>query len=656
MPIHGNGLDLLLILLAAAVLISALFRRINVPPTLAYLCVGLLVHPAPDQLSTIQILAEFGVVFLLFSLGLEFSLPRMLALRHTVFVVGGLQVLICGALIFAAAWLAGATAEQATVIGGALALSSTAVVSKELTTRHELNQAHGQTAIGILLFQDLAAVILLILVPALSDTLHHDALLPVIGITLIKGAILFAVLLSLGKWVLPRLFDEVAKARSEELFVMTVLLTSLLAAALTHTFGLSMALGAFIAGMMLSETHYRHQVEADIRPFRDLLLGLFFVSVGMLIDVRTLATTWHWVLIFSSLLVLGKACAIVLLARWQGLERPAALRAGLYLAQGGEFAFALFALAGQRNLLSPSWQAVLVTTVVISIAMTPVLIGFVTPWLLRRLSDHDTLKAERDTGDLHQASENLRDHVVICGFGRVGQTVARFLRREGIPFLAVDVDPVRVQEASAAGEPVFFGDGTRASILRALGLQRAKLLVISHAETDRAARIITLTREQGLKTPILVRTRDDSELALLQKLGATEVIPETLEASLTLVSHVLMLMGVSAERVFRDISETRRDRYSILHGYYHGLQSRLTDAHGRPLELLHPVRLPTEAWACGKTVADLTLGTPIYAIRREDGSLAPLITEESQLNAGDTVVLQGPHDAVEKAERRLLAG
>lgn len=656
MTVHGNALDLLLVMLAAAVFLSALFRRIGIPPTLAYLCVGLLVHPGAGQSETIHFLAEFGVVFLLFSLGLEFSLAKMLALRHTVFVMGGLQVVLCGAGIYLAAWLAGADTAQAAVVAGALALSSTAVVSRELASLNELRQPHGQSAIGVLLFQDLAAVFLLILIPSLAGNTGGQPLLPSLGLTLLKGAILFLALLALGKWVLPRLFDEVARAHSEELFVLTVLLTSLVAAALTSTFGLSMALGAFIAGMMLSETHYRHQIEADIRPFRDLLLGLFFVSVGMLIDIRVMISQWYWILAFTLALMLGKAAMIALLGRWQGLDRASALRTGLYLAQGGEFGFALFALAGQQQLLPGRWQTVLIPTIVVSMALTPWLIRSLSPRLVNHLRDRDQREAGKDTRPLEAAGESVSGHVVICGFGRVGQTIARFLRQEGIPYLAVDVDPVRVHEASAAGEPVFFGDATRGQILHALGVERARLVVISHAETDRAGRIISQLRDRGLKTPILVRTRDDSQLAQLQQLGASEVVPETLEASLMLVSHVLTLMQVPAERIFRVISRTRRDRYRTLHGYYHGLQSRLIDDQGRPLEMLHPVTLPEDAWACGRSVAELQLPATIYALRRADGSLAPVITEESTVAAGDTLVLQGPHDAVERGERRLLAG
>lgn len=651
-----SGLSFLLILLAVAVVVSSLFRRIQLPSTLAYLCVGLLVQPAVGQLESIQFIAEFGIVFLLFSLGLEFSLPKLIALRHTVFVIGGLQVLISSLVIFLICRLLGANAAQSALIGGALALSSTAVVSKEISSRQELHQSHGQIAIGILLFQDLAAMLLLILVPVLSSN-SDSPLLPALATTLGKGVLLVVLLLALGRWVLPRAFDEVARARSDELFVLAVLLTAMFAAALTHSLGLSMALGAFIAGMLLSETHHRHRIESDIRPFRDLLLGLFFASIGMMVELSAMLHYWYWIVLGCFGLLFGKALLVALLVRWRGNRWDTAAQTGVYLAQGGEFAFALFALASAQAMWPKEWHAVLVGIVFFSIALTPWLIDNATPRLLARLSQRsDQGDQQAPAGRLAQASAGMQQHVIICGFGRVGQTIARFLRHEAIPYLAVDIDTLRVAEASAAGEPVFYGDATKAAILDAMGVGQAALLVVSHAETDRASIIIRRVRDAGLQTPILVRTRDDSHLKALQSLGATEVVPETLEASLMLVSHVLALMHLPASRVFNLISDARRDRYQILHGYYHGLQSRIIDDQGKPLEILHPVLLPPEAWACGKTLAQTELLASVYALRLADGSLQPNVQPTQTLQAGDTLVLQGTHDLIESAERKLLAG
>ncbi|WP_250656654.1 monovalent cation:proton antiporter family protein [Alkalimarinus coralli] len=650
-----------LILLAAAVMASTALRRIHIPPILAYLCVGLIVGPSAfavvEDLEAIRFLAEFGVVFLLFSLGLEFSLAKMMALRHTVFGLGGLQVLISCIVIYAVALAVGVSIEEAIVIAGALSLSSTAVVSKELSSRNELHKPHGQLSIGILLFQDIAAVLFLILVPAFSGS-DHEAIFTSIGLTLVKGVALFALLLACGRWVLPPLFNEVAKAHSEEVFVMTVLLVSLLAAALTHHFGLSMALGAFIAGMMLSETNYRHQIEADIRPFRDLLLGLFFISVGMALDIHALLKNWHWIVLCSAVLIIGKALLIFILTRANKHSKRDSITTGLYLAQGGEFGFALFALAFKSGTMSEPVSGILIPTIVVSIALTPWLIG-IAPKVSTKLFGEAKFVPQNDyKAQLNKASESLSDHAILCGFGRVGQSVSRFLSNEKLPYIAVDIDPFRVNEASIAGENIYYGDASRIDILRALGLERAKLLVISYKELDVAKKVLHTIREKGYDIPILVRTSDDSSLEELLQAGATEIVPETMEASLMLVSHVLTMMGTPPSSVFNHIENARKQRYQILHGYYHGISSKTVDEQGNALEQLHAVLLTEDCYATGKQLAELKLekaGNPVETIKHQNGEESPPSTSRP-LEAGDTIILHGSSEQIERAENLILAG
>ena len=650
-----------LILLAAAVVASTIFRRFRIPPILAYLCVGLFVGPSAfgivKDLEAIRFLAEFGVVFLLFSLGLEFSLAKMMALRHTVFGLGGLQVLISCIVIFAIAMAAGVSVEEAIVVAGALSLSSTAVVSKELSSRNELHKPHGQLSIGILLFQDIAAVLFLIMVPAFAGS-DHEAIFESIGLTLLKGVGLFALLLACGRWILPPLFNEVAKTHSEEVFVMAVLLVSLMAAALTHHFGLSMALGAFIAGMMLSETNYRHQIEADIRPFRDLLLGLFFISVGMALDISALITNWHWIILCSIALIVGKALLIFVLTRANNHSKRDAITTGLYLAQGGEFGFALFALAFKSGTMSESVSGILIPTIVVSIALTPWLIG-ISPYVSKKLFGEAKFIPKNDyKTQLNKASESLSDHAILCGFGRVGQSVSRFLNKENLPYIAVDIDPYRVNEAGIAGENIHYGDASRLDILKALGLERAKLLVISYKEVDVAKKILHTIREKGYTIPILVRTSDDSSLEELLKSGATEIVPETMEASLMLVSHVLTMMGTPADHVFNHIENARKQRYQILHGYYHGISSKMVDEKGKALEQLHAVLLTADCYATGKTLSDLSLekaGNPVEVIKHQNGEESSP-SSPTVLQEGDTIILHGSSEQIERAENLILAG
>jgi CPA2 family monovalent cation:H+ antiporter-2 len=648
-----------LILITAAVVVSTLFRRFNIPTVLAYLFVGLLLGPTAagviSDIGTMQILAEFGVVFLLFSLGLEFSLARMIALRRLVFGLGGWQVLLSSLLIFSVARLLNATQEEAIVIAGALALSSTAVVSKELVVRNELNMIHGQQSMAVLLFQDIAAVVFLIMIPFLAGT-TDDSIGLALGVALLKGLLLFVMMLAIGKYLLPRLFDEVAKARSDELFVLTVLMVSLLAAALTHSAGLSMALGAFIAGMMLSETHYKHQVEADIRPFRDLLLGLFFVSVGMIVDFQQVVQNWHWIALLTLLLMMGKTILIAFLAYRYRRDYPSALLTGVYLAQGGEFGFALFALGQRYELISGPAAAVVITSVIMSITLTPYLMTLARRHVNSLAKKADVSAPVTRTENLTDACAELTGHAIVCGFGRVGQTVARFLRLSSLPLVAIDNDAIRVSEASRAGEPIFYGNAERIELMKALGLERASLVVITYNDPDKSSHLIRMIRETGSMVPVLVRTSDDSSLEKLKLAGATEVVPETLEASLMLVSQVLTLMNVPADVIHQHIEDTRRSRYKLLHGCYPGLKSRIITADGVLLEKLHAVTLPEGAWACNRALEEVRLEScSIDAIHRGQTTIdAP--TPLTRLLAGDTLILHGSAGQVEKAENLLLGG
>lgn len=647
----------LLIILATSLVVIALFRRLSLPPVLGYLCVGLLIGPTAlnwvDDSAGLSHLAELGVVFLLFSLGLEFSLPRMLALRSLVFGLGSLQVLACGLPLSALLYWFGLSLEAALLLGAGLALSSTAIVTKELSSLGEVFSSHGQKAIGVLLFQDLVAVLLLTLVPALAgDAGEHWYL--VLALTLGKAVLLFFGLLLASRWLLPRLFHEVAAARSPEMFVLLALVLVLLTAWLTQLLGLSMALGAFLAGMLLGESHYRHQIEADIRPFRDILLGLFFVSVGMLIDIQLFVS--HGLLIagLTLLLMVSKGGIVALLVKLRGSDTRSAWRTGLTLAQGGEFCFALVAVAQQGSLLPEGYGGLILAATFCSMALTPLLLR-AAPKLVERMQTPE--KRASSVPAVAAASEALHGHVVICGYGRVGQSIGRFLRREQIQFIALDDDPVRVQEAAAGEAYVHYGDSRRSELLVAVGLSRARLMVVA---VDNIAATLATVKQARLLHPelaILVRTRDDSHLAELQAAGATEVVPEVLESSLMLASHALIMLGLPQEQVRARAEAVRRGRYRLLRGYYHGGQANLLDSPDRQRLLLHAVTLSDEAYACGRSLAELalaTLGVEVQTVRRNDEEL--FLGSDSPLQAGDAIVLCGQLEAIESGEARLLGG
>ena len=572
----------LLIILASSLVVIALFRRLQLPPVLGYLSVGLLVGPTAldwvNDSPDLPDLAELGVVFLLFSLGLEFSLPKMLKLRRVVFGLGSLQVLVSTAALGGLLYAFGMSANTAFLLGAGLSLSSTAIVSKELTSLGEIFSRHGQNAIGVLLFQDVVAVLLLTLVPVFAGS-SDQAWYWALPVTLGKTVILFVGLLFASRFVLPRLFHEVAASRSAELFVLLALVIVLLTAWLTHLLGLSPALGAFLAGMLLGESHYRHQIEADIRPFRDILLGLFFVSIGMLIDLQLFVHDGFLILGLTLALMLIKGIVVATLVKLRGSDGETAWRSGLALAQGGEFCFALMAQMQLNSLIPPDIAAYLLAATFCSMLLTPLLLR-AAPKIAAAL--HRKPNEEAELEEIAAQSAELHGHVVMCGYGRVGQSIGRFLRSENKHFVALDYDPDRIQEAAKGDSSVHYGDARRGDLLRAIGLDRARLLVIAVDNTDVAMSVLEEARLITLEVPILVRTRDDSKLAELKAAGATEVVPELLESSLMLASHALIMLGLSEKAVQRRVDEVRHNRYHLLEGCFESTDPR--EASGFPRE------------------------------------------------------------------------
>jgi CPA2 family monovalent cation:H+ antiporter-2 len=656
-----NVLDTVLLLLAASVIVVALFRRLSLPPVLGYLAVGILLGPSGAALvgdtEQVRLLAELGVVFLLFTIGLEFSLPQLMVMKWTVLGLGGAQVVITSAVFALVAALAGARWEGAVVMGGALALSSTAIVIKQLTEQVEIHTRHGRKAVGVLLFQDLAVVPLLILIPILAGN-GDGSLLGPLGVAMLKGVLVFLVMVLLGRWALRPLFHEVAAARSNELFTLAVLLVALLAAWATHLAGLSLALGAFLAGIMLGETEFRHQIEADIRPFRDVLLGLFFITVGMLLDLEVLRHAWPWVLLVVAGLMLFKTALVYALLRLGGNDGHVALRAGLILSEGGEFGFALLSLALAAGLIGSATSQIALAAIVISMALAPFLVRHnerIAQRLLR--SPHASFGA-RTEREIDTVARELKGHVILCGYGRTGQNVARFLEYEGVPYLALDLDPGRVQEAQAAGEPVRFGDAARREIMAAAGMARARMVVVTYDDPQAAMKVLQHTRETQPNLPVLVRTRDDASLERLQEAGATAIVPEILEASLMLASHALALLEVPMTRVFRYVRDVRTDRYRLLRGYFHGQERMDLEKADRFRDQLHAVTLPENAHAVGRTLAELKLediAVSVTAVRR-GGIRGPQPEPSTLLQAADVLVLYGSPESLERAEAHLLNG
>jgi transporter, monovalent cation:proton antiporter-2 (CPA2) family len=654
-----DTLPLILVLLISSVLAVALFRRLRLPAMLAYFLVGLALGPHTFGLlantEASREFAEFGIVFLMFSIGLEFSLPQLYAMRKKVLGLGGAQVFLTLAVVMLVAKVAGLDWPAAFVIGSALAMSSTAIVSKILAERVDLNSRHGRLSIGVLLFQDIAVVPVLVLIPALGVVGAN--LTDVLGMALLKAAGMLLFLFTIGKWLINPWFNLVAGQRSRELFVMNVLMVTLLLAFATKSAGLSYALGAFIAGMLISETKFRYQVESDIAPFRDILLGLFFISVGMLLNLQQIAANLGLVLLILLAFVLLKAAIVSLVIRLMQYEAGVAIRTGLILAQAGEFSFVILALGVEQHLISgPALQLVLAAAL-LSMVLAPFMIQF-NGRITRKLVSSYSRNSGQIVQDIDDASKHLHNHVIICGYGRSGQYLGRFLQEESIPFVALDIDPSRVLEAAAAGENVMFGDAARRVVLEAAGAARAKALIISYADNRAAMKILHIVQEKYPQLPVIVRTVDDSNMEALREAGATEVVPEILEGSLMLASHALMLLGVPLHRVVKRIRLFREARYQLFKGYFHGISDAEDESLERQQVRLHSVIISPGSYAIGRRLVDMHLENfevHIKSIRRPNSNgMVP--SNESPLAEGDVIVLLGQPTGLSNAQNALLIG
>ncbi len=652
-----NALASVLVLLGSAVVVVALFRVLRLPPLLAYIFVGVTIGPngqgwIPASAQT-QALAEFGVVFLMFTIGLEFSLGQLKAMQRLVFGLGGAQVVLTTLVILGLCLSWGLDWRVGLALGGVLAMSSTAIVSKLLAERVELHSAHGRQTMGILLFQDLAVVPFLVLIPALAK--GGDGLFLELGLASIKAAIALALILYFGQKLMRPWFNAIARHRISELFMLNVLLITLGLAYLTQLADLSLALGAFLAGVLISETEYRYQVEADMKPFRDVLLGLFFITIGMQLDLGMLVLHAGWVALVLLGLLFGKLTAIFLLARVFGSNAGDALRTGLTLAQAGEFGFVLLAEAGKIPMLQPAAMQIVLGAMLLSMVLAPLLIHF-REAIVKKLIAGEWMSQAAKLHEIAVKTFSVQGHVIVCGYGRSGQNLARFLEREQLPMIALDLDPARVKIAAAAGESVVYGDAAKAEVLQAAGIARARAVVVTYADVPSAMRVIGAVQEANPQVPVIVRTVDDAELDKLLKAGATEVVPEVLEGSLMLASHALILLGVPLARVLRSVREVRENRYHLLKGFFHGATDEPEEALAEHIEpRLYTVTLSQEAAALGKTLAELDLGglnVTVSAVRRHNiRGVDP--QPDTRLEAGDAVVLLGRPAALAAAELRL---
>ncbi len=654
-----NALSPVLILLATAVLVVVLCRILRLPVMLGYLVVGILIGPhalawIPDAAGT-RHLAEFGVVFLMFSIGLEFSLARLKAMKYTVFGLGGAQVVATMLAFVGIAAIFGLDWRTGLALGGILAMSSTAIVSKMLVERAELNLPYGQQMMGVLLFQDLAVVPLLIIIPALAS--RPDDLAAMLAFATLKAIAVLLVLLVFGQYAMRSWFHIVARQKSSELFMLNVLLITLGLAYFTELAGLSLALGAFVAGMLISETEYRYQVEEDIKPFRDVLLGLFFVTVGMKLDLGNIVADFGWVVLALLALILLKAAIVALLARAFEGDWGVALRSAIGLAQAGEFGFVLLTLAEGSHLLNETTMQITLAAMLLSMLAAPFLIQHGEA-IARRFSAAEWTNRAMQLHQIAIQSMGSSGHIIICGYGRSGHTLARFLEDEKLNFIALDLDSRRVREAVAEKKSVVYGDAAKREVLMAAGLMRAKALVVSYKDKHSALAILRHVKELRPDLPVVVRTTDDTHVEALKEAGAAEVVAEVLEGSVMLASQALLMAGVPLNRVIRRVQESRARRYAVFSGYLRTPQYEVGEATDRLQQRFFSVLLREDSAAVGKRLREMeldALNVEVNAIRRH-GVRGAHPSEEMQLLAGDVLVLLGLPEALQQAEERLHKG
>jgi len=550
----------ILLLLAVAIAVVVFFQRLHVPTALGYLLVGVILGPhtlGPTvALPEFDTLAEFGVVFLLFTIGLDYSLPQLKALRHQVVGLGTGQVALTTLLVGVITWLAGLPAAAAFVFGAVFSQSSTTIISSQLSEQGEGNTQHGRLGLAMSVFQDVTAVPFLVIIPALGTSVAAGVLAGTLGWALTKAVLAFALVFAAGRWLLRPLFHVVAERRSLEMFTLAVLLVALLAAWTTSSLGLSLAFGGFLAGMMLGETEFRHQVQSSVRPFRDVLIGMFFVGIGMRFDPAAIPPIWPWTVFGAMLILASKTLIVAALVRRVGVGAAVAWRAGLLLSVGGEFGLALIAIALDANVIDVQLGQIAITSVLLSMMTGAVLVRF-----NGDIANLLVKVPRADSPPAPELSAAPSRQVVIGGYGRVGHTIAVLLHASDVPFVAFDTDPVRVAQGRADGHSVSFGDISDPELLSAVHVDRASLVVLTPDTTVTSLSALGYLRRTCPQVPVIARARDLEASKRLLDAGAVQAHPETIEASLRLGAAALQILEVPRDDIDQVIEGVRNWGY-----------------------------------------------------------------------------------------------
>lgn len=654
----------LLLIFAVSIAVVFAFHKLRLPSIAGFLVAGALIGPHGlnliSDLEQVRVLAEIGVILLLFSIGVEFSLPHLTAARGLLLIGGPLQVLGVVLLVAMIGWGLGLPAEQAFFWGCLLSLSSTAIVLKALAARGETNSPHGRATIGILIFQDLIVVPMMLITPLLAQ--RGEATLLELIVPLVKSAVLVGLIFLAAWFLVPRLLEQIVKSRSRELFLLTVILMCLGIAWLTSLAGLSLALGAFIAGLVISESEYSHQAMAELLPFRDSFNSLFFVSIGMLMDVRVVLEFPILTMALVLAVVVGKFIAGVLPMLALKYPPRSAILTGISLAQVGEFSFILAQEGLAVGLLVGKPYQIFLATSVLTMIVTPFLIQWA-PRLARRAEAVQRLRhwfpgrTQAHVTQVQAPHLNIKDHVIIVGYGLNGRSLARVLKETEIPYLILDLNAEMVREGSADGEPIYFGDAANPNVLRHFRVEDARVFVLAVSDPFVARLAVQLARGLNESLHIVVRTRYLRELQELQELGANEVVPEEFETSIEIFALVLRTYKMPQEFIIQKAEQVRREGYALLRRgrlpelAHHLRGGTLTDVE------VETVRIEQSSPATGKALSEISIrsrsGASIIALTRSGVTLSSP-GGSFQLEEGDVLVLLGTREQLRRAVGLLL--
>ncbi len=648
----------LLVVLVVTIAVVAVCRRMNFPPIIGYIIVGLLIgvigHNSFQHFAKLTVLAKYGVVFLLFSIGLEFSLPRLISMKKTVFGLGSLQMLACGGLSYVLCLSLHLDFLTAFVVAVAVAMSSTAIISKMLKESGETSTHVGHLTMSMLIFQDLM-VVPAIIITTFFATNESGNIFASLGVELLKGIFTFAVLVLVGKRVFTPIFHEVARSRSAELFTLATLFVVLSAAYFSDLMGMSTEFGAFLAGAIIGGTPYHHQVESDIRPFRDVLLGIFFIGIGTLLNTNVFVEHFGLIVLIALVIFVSKLLIISCLVKFMGLaNNRESMKVGLLLAQAGEFGFVLVALASEFDFLGDMQAQIILASLIVSMLLSMVSLRL-QDWIVPPLTRFMFGECKMLPDTLGQV-ELKPGVILIAGFSRIGQWVAKAISTQGHDYLALDLDPVIINQARLAGENVIYADASDAHVLQNLHLEQAQAIVLTFQDPVISIKVLHQMRMCNATVPILVRTQDDTDIEALLGAGATEVIPDALEASLILSLHILVNLGMDMTDAMIWSNELRRDRYKLLKGYFIGEDAN--DNPDEPRQQQRAIAIQPGHFAEGKTLFHLDIhqfGVDIIAMRKK-GIVGARPAHQTKVHAGDVLIVAGLVDNLDRFEIHVVEG